>query len=49
MMDCQTGYVLPNKHIVENSSMRQVMRRLGQLIVILGLWVISSFGLVACQ
>jgi len=48
-MDCQTGYVLPNKHIVENSSMRQVMRRLGQLIVILGLWVISSFGLVACQ
>ena len=48
-MDCQTGYVLIHKHMVENSSMRQVMRRLGQLIVIIGLWVISSIGLVACQ
>ena len=37
------------KHMVENSHIRQATRRLGQLIVIMGVWAVSVFGIAACQ
>ena len=37
------------QHGIENNPIGQVMRRLGQLIVIQAVLAISAFGLVACQ